>query len=337
MKNLLLIGFLFPALCQAQNFRVAGIADPAPAIITVVGTMPAFTTTQGSASTSGSVGVSGIGLSNDITISCPSGYQTSPDNSTWGTSTIAFTRSGTTASGTFWMRLAAATSVGPYNGNAVASSSPATPVNIAYTGTVNAVVVKDTALFQMDTTSAFNVAGWGHLTGDPSLNVKTATSGHSNSITMTTVATDFFHWTQFGACTGPNTGITDATIPSGATGIMKECYFNANGAYNVIYPQFQVSGLDPTKTYDIRWYATLSNFGLSTNSEFRVFGLSLQTMQTLVTQLNGSPTNTNPAGCCITLLFAAVQPDATGKINFYFNPVSGQQVASSSGITISQN
>jgi hypothetical protein len=219
----------------------------------------------------------------------------------------------------------------------VASSSPATPVNIPYTGTVNAVVVKDTALFQMDTTVAFNVAGWGHLVGDPSLNVKTATSGHSNSITLSTVSTDFFHWTQFGACTGPNTGITDATIPSGATGIMKECYFNANGAYNVSYPQFQASGLDPTKTYDIRWYATLSNFGLSTNSEFRVFGLSLQTMQTLITQLNGSPTNTNPAGCCITLLFPAVQPDASGKINFYFNPVSGQQVASSSGITISQN
>lgn len=329
---------LFPFLADAQLVRLTGIANVAPAIITVTGSFTPFAGTQGSPSTGQSVAVSGIGLTNDIVIPCPSGYQVSPDNATWVGTNVTFTRSGTTASGNYWQRLAAATAAGTYNGNAVASSSPATPVNIPYTGTVTAVVVKDTALFQMDTTVAFNVSGWGHMVGNPAANIKTATSGHSNTITMTTVAADVFHWTAFGSsCTGINTGITDATIPAGATGIMKETYFNSNAAYNVIYPQFAATGLDPTKTYDIRWYVTLANFSLSSNGEYRVFGASLQTVKTQIAQLNGSPTNTNPAGCCITMLWTGVQPDGTGKINFYFNPVSGQQLACSSGITISQN
>lgn len=139
MKKLLFL-LLLPALAHAQNPRLSLIADAAPTSITITGGFILFTNVTGSPSGSQFVGVAGTGLTVPITIPCPAGFQTAPDGSTWGTSTLSYSLTGGQVVGQFfWMRVAAATAAGSYSGNAVASSSPAAPVNIPYSATVSLV------------------------------------------------------------------------------------------------------------------------------------------------------------------------------------------------------
>lgn len=190
-------------------------------------------------------------------------------------------------------------------------------------------VSKDFLLVQMDTTAAFNVPGWVHLTGDPSLNVKTGTGGIHNTLTVTTVSKAVQNWSPFGACTGVNTGNTTCTQPVGATGVMRECYFNANGSYNASFPQFQCGGFSPSKTYNIYLYSSLdSSFSLTTQTEFRITGATTPAVQTC-TSLNNLTPSGPPLPAVNTLIqFSGVSPDGSGNFKIYFNPVSGQQVAS---------
>lgn len=196
-------------------------------------------------------------------------------------------------------------------------------------------VAKDSIRVQLDTNTSVNVSGWTHLVGDPSKSLKTATAGNANSISISTVNTAVQNWTGFGgASTGLATGNLTATQPSYATGVMSECYFNSNGTYNASFPQFITSGWNPAKTYTVKMSGTLNcSFSLSTNGEYRVFGASLQTMQTMITLCNTVTGGSNPN---TVLTWTGVTPDGSGNIKIYFNPVSGQQVAALSWFIIKE-
>lgn len=333
MKKLLLIilslGLLFNSNAQIVRAYSMRFIPVTPTILPS-GSFNSFSTTVGTASAAQTITFTGINLTANVVFTAGTGMEVSSNGSSYA-STATYTQSGGNASGTVYYRIAAATAVGSYSGNLTGTSSPAPAVNIPYSATVNTTSSKDTAKFQMDTTTAFNVAGWGILNGDPSKNIKTASSGHNSTINITTVATDFLHWQPFGsACTGANTGITNSTIPTGATGVMKECYFNAVSSYNSADPQFIVSGLDPTKTYDVVLYAALNaSFSLDAHTEYRVAGASVQTVQIL----NVSGNTSTP------ISFPAIAPNSSGNINIYFNLSSsnGGVVAVMNAITVSQN
>ena len=97
--------------------------------ITTTGTLAALTTTAGTASSSTSFTVSGSNLTAGILVTPPAGFEVSTDNTTFS-NTVNIAGTGTIASTTVYVRLAAATAAGTYSGNVVLTSTGATTVNM---------------------------------------------------------------------------------------------------------------------------------------------------------------------------------------------------------------
>lgn len=120
------------------NGAVTDYSSGSP-LIGVTGSTSPLSTYQGTASSSTSVDVSGSDLTADITATAPTGFEVSNDDTTWG-STTTFAQSGGSASGTLYVRLAATAAVGPHSENVVLTSTGATTVDVAVSGTVIAAV-----------------------------------------------------------------------------------------------------------------------------------------------------------------------------------------------------
>jgi uncharacterized repeat protein (TIGR02543 family) len=101
--------------------------------ITTSGTLSAINTTYGTASASPTnFSVSGSALTNDITITPPSGFEVSTTiGSGYTTSLTLAQSSGSVALTTIYVRLAATTAVGSYSGNISVASTGATTQNVA--------------------------------------------------------------------------------------------------------------------------------------------------------------------------------------------------------------
>ena len=111
-------------------------------LITNTGTLAAVNTTYGTASaTPTSYSVSGSGLTADILVTPPAGFEISQTSASSGfAATQTLTQSGGTVSATtIYVRLAATTLFGTYSGNIVSSSTGATSIN---TATVSSTVAK---------------------------------------------------------------------------------------------------------------------------------------------------------------------------------------------------
>ena len=108
--------------------------------LTGTATAEAFTTTYGTASTAQTFAISGSGLTADISVVAPSGFEVSSSGSTYG-GIATFTQNGGSASGTVYVRLAATAAVsGTYNSqNIVISSGYIIPVNITTAASGNTV------------------------------------------------------------------------------------------------------------------------------------------------------------------------------------------------------
>jgi hypothetical protein len=140
MKKLFFLLLCLPVLAHGQLLRVNLVADAAPISITITGSFSAFNNVTGTSSASQFVGVAGTGLTNPINIPVPSGFEGSPDNATWVTTSVSYTLTGGQVVGQkFYMRVKSTTAAGSYSGNAVAASSPAASVNIPYSATVSPV------------------------------------------------------------------------------------------------------------------------------------------------------------------------------------------------------
>ncbi len=127
---------------SGQNNRLDNIQIRAADVptITSVGSVAAFTTTFGTASAEQTFEISGVNLGEDLTATAPTGFEVSSDGTSYG-STVTFTQSSGTASGSLRIRLAATAAVsGSYNSqNIVLSSSGATSVNITTAASGNVV------------------------------------------------------------------------------------------------------------------------------------------------------------------------------------------------------
>jgi hypothetical protein len=191
-------------LYTATPGKIAKGISFAPNGIVTSGTLSAFSTTYGTASASSSVSVAGAGLTADIVVTAPSGFEVSTTAGSGYGASVTLTQSGGTVSATtVYVRLAATTTVGAYSGNVVCTSTGVTTQNVAvpsssvsaksltitglngvsksYDGTTTATLAGTPALSGVLAGDTGNVT----LGGTPSANFATAGVGAAKSITVT--------------------------------------------------------------------------------------------------------------------------------------------------------
>jgi len=320
--------------------NISGVSSPAPtanmpysATVNAVptlnvspNTLSGFTSTAGNLGGSQSYSLTGSALTGTITVTPPSGYKVSKDNSTFTTSTTVTPSSGA-INQTIYAALSDANTAGSYSGNITNSGGGATAQNVAVSGTTTApATTPDSARFQFDTTTANDVAGWTIVRGDPSKHVISGTVG-STTITYTTVSTSTSNWAPFCspcASTGINNGVTNATIPyTGSTGVMREAAFTTT-PYQTTNAQFISGGWKTDGTlYDVIISGT-TQFGFAAVGSYTVRGATLSSNQPINGASNTSTQST----------WTSMAPDASGNFSFYFGPQSGNQIALVSFIII---
>ena len=118
------------------DVRVATNAASGPTI-SVSGTLTNFATTLGTASASQSFNASGTDLISDLTVTAPTNYQVSLDNSSFGSSVALPQTNGMVASSPIYVRIAATAPIGSPAGSVTLASSGASSQNVLVTGTVS--------------------------------------------------------------------------------------------------------------------------------------------------------------------------------------------------------
>ncbi len=116
-----------------NSITVSNVASLQTAAITTSGTLSALTTTYGTASSTTSFNVSGLSLTNDLTIAAPSGFEISVNTNSGFSNTLTLTQTnGTVSATTIFVRLASTNlvSASPYSGNIILTSTNATTVNV---------------------------------------------------------------------------------------------------------------------------------------------------------------------------------------------------------------
>ena len=116
--------------------RVATNAASGPTI-SVSGTLTNFATTLGTASVSQSFNTSGADLLADITVTAPTNYQVSLDNSSFASSVTLVQTNGTVVSAPIYVRIASTAPIGSPAGSVTLASSGASSQNVLVAGTVS--------------------------------------------------------------------------------------------------------------------------------------------------------------------------------------------------------
>ncbi|MBU0488305.1 MAG: T9SS type A sorting domain-containing protein [Bacteroidetes bacterium] len=127
-------------------YVTCGSTPGSPAFLLSTSTLTGFTYVEGSGpSTSQSYNLSGTDLTGapgNITVTAPTNYEVSDDNSTFGTSVSVAYTSGTLASTPVYVRLKAGLAANTYNAELVANAGGgATTVNVSCDGEVTALII----------------------------------------------------------------------------------------------------------------------------------------------------------------------------------------------------
>ena len=209
--------------CVSDSSLFSLTVNPAIAI-NVSGTLAAVNTIYGAASaTPTSFSINGIGLTEGITITPPSGYEVSTSLSSGYTNSLLLSlTSGEVAATTIYVRLSATATVAgsPYSGNIVCSSTGATTQNVA---TVSSTVsTRDLTITANNINKTYG-ATLSSATGSTAF----TSSGLQNSETIGSVSLAFGTGSAATAAVGTYTG---SVTPSAATGGT----FTASN-YNITY------------------------------------------------------------------------------------------------------
>ena len=165
------------------QFTITVNPSPPPAVNFDAATLASLSTTYGTPSTSASFKVSATNLKAGVLVTPPQGFEVSTNNSTFS-STVSIGTTGSLASTTVYIRLAAVTAVGLYAGNINLSSTGASDTNF---GMANSEV--DPALLTVTASNADKVYGT-TLTGGSS-SVVFSTTGLQNSEIISSVAVTY--------------------------------------------------------------------------------------------------------------------------------------------------
>ena len=192
--------------------------------ISVTGSLTSFATTTGSPSAAQSFSASGASLTGNITVTAPTDYEVSLDNSAFSSSVTLPQVSGTVASTSVYVRIAATAPVGNPAGQVTLTSTGATSQNIAVTGTVASATSGFTTWAQgaptnSTTVGLYAIGGATSPTATDGVPSQTALTSNNLSI-IAIVRTNDPNLTVFGQATanlknGPWTtnGVTKTNAP----------------------------------------------------------------------------------------------------------------------------
>lgn len=260
------------------NVAVNGITAGSPTLV-VTGTLNPFSQTVGTPSAVQTYTIAGVALSGTVTITPPANYEVSADGgATWFTSAsplVLTPVAGSLGNTTIGVRLNAAVP-GTSSGNIVNSSSGATSVNVAVTGTTvgTPVLVVTAALTNFSqlvgTPSAaqtYTISG-SNLVGNVTI---TAPTGYQISIDGGTT------WTSSATLTPTSGGLTNVPVSvrlnAGGPGTFAGNILNAsNGAATVNVPVNGLAVLPPTINTTT---SSLSGFTQGTVKTYAVSGINL--------------------------------------------------------------
>ena len=143
----------FEIITSGSNVRVQTFI--APPSLTVTQSLTDFDTCMATSSTAQSFTAEGNNLNSNISISAPSGYEVSTDNTTFSSSLTLSQSFGTVDETIIYVRLTGATT-GNFNSNISVTSQDATSVDIALTGTVyESPVISGNSSIEFNTTETF--------------------------------------------------------------------------------------------------------------------------------------------------------------------------------------
>ena len=196
-----------------------------PTIYTNTGSLSSFAACLNTASATQNFSVSASNLTANLTITSPTGYEISTNQSGTFSNTIVLTNSGTVSSTNIWVRLTGA-SAGTFTGSINCNSTGATTQNISLSGTVSTASVGgtisgSTSVYSGTNTTTLTLTGYtGTIQWQSSLDDVTFTD-ISGATSATYTATNVTATTYYravvtnGACTSDVSTVGRITFLSG--------------------------------------------------------------------------------------------------------------------------
>ena len=181
-----------------QNLAVTGTVSSAnPTLSPSVSSLSGFSSTFGVPSASQAYTISGSGLTGAITVSAPSGFELSLDNSAFAASRTLSPVGGNLSGVTLYVRLSGSAPVGSPSGNVTHSGGSASNVSVGVTGTV----ADATPILTLSTNS---LAGFSSLSGDPGTPQSYTVSGSNLKGPITVTAPTGYELSQDGIAYAPS-------------------------------------------------------------------------------------------------------------------------------------
>jgi gliding motility-associated-like protein len=290
-----------------------------PPVITTVGTLSAFAKCSGLTSSAQTFTVAGQYLTANIAIAALTGFEYSTDGTTYASTLSLAPTSGTLNTTTVYVRMTAAVATNP-SGNIVLSSTGATTVNVAASGTIN-------ALPSITGTLTTTTIGTTQLTGSATANASTpwqsantgvATISNTGLVSGVSVGTSTITYTNTNGCI--KTALVTVTVPppaistTGTLSAFTKCSGNVSNAQT-----FTVTGQYLTANIAL---AALTGFEYSTDGTTYASTLSLAPTSgtlnatTVYVRMTGAVA-TNPSGNIVlsTTGGSNVNIAASGTIN----------------------
>lgn len=293
-----------------------------PNVIVSINTLSGFSTTTGTPSSSQNYTVTGSNLTADITVTSPTDFEISVDNTTF-TSSVVVNRSGSNASATVYVRITHSASVGNPSGSITNVSSGAVTQNVSVSGTVTASGPGVVAKFNFSKTNKV-CSGWTNMFGDPLNNILSVTD-IASGFTLTTIARTNHTSLGFDA-----NGTQSGTYFSDCSGTVQAVMYNGfvcTDQYDHTKPQLQIGSLNTGKTYTIKLTGSTTG-GVNRISDIRVEGSTLSSMQSYVSHSNTAN----------GVIFTSISPDGSGTIRIWYNSdVTSPEQANVSAFTITEN
>ena len=292
-------------------------ADEIPTpVITVTGSLAAFSTTYGTASTVQTLSVAGASLAANITATAPTGYEVASDGVTYG-ATATFIQTGGSASGTLSIRLAALTAPSTVLGTTLAfTSTGATTQNVTVSGTVNKFTPTVTA------TGATSLTYTGSPQGPSGSTVTQVTGGATPTGTVT------FSYVGTGATTyGPSaTQPTDAGTYSVTASYPGDANYNSASSAPLA---FTIAKATPTATLAV----SNSPVTYTGSAQAATVGITTSSVPGSVSNImtGGAATQTNAGTYAVTADFV---PTDTANFNTLTGQAAGNFVIDKASQTI---
>ena len=208
-----------------DNISVNGLSTPGPQISVIPTSLSGFNTIAGTASVSQTFTVSGTNLTSNITITAPSPYEVSVNNSTYSSALTINQSGGTLNSTTVYTRISTSALPGPANGSITLTSGTATN-SVSLSGTVAGVINLTASPYSQN----FNDIGSGLPAG---ISVKTGTALASSLGTDAIFATAPALWNNTGG------GFKNFASGNNEQGVVQ------NSATDRAIGVRQISGTDP--------------------------------------------------------------------------------------------